>query len=55
MRGTVIVLGLVLLAGIARAQEPAPATAPETSLDFEYFRTRVQPILLHKREGLARC
>jgi len=24
-------------------------------LDFEYFRTRVQPILLHKRPTLARC
>src|SRR5688572_15556583 len=55
MRGTVIILGLVLLAGVARAQGPAPAAAPVTALDFEYFRTRVQPILLHKRENLARC
>ena len=58
MRGTVIVLGLLLLAGVVRAQQPAPAApavTPVTSLDFEYFRTRVQPILLHKREGLARC
>lgn len=55
MRGTVIVLGLLLLAGVVSAQGPAPAAAPVTSLDFEYFRTRVQPILLHKRENLARC
>lgn len=30
------------------------ATA-QTSLDFEYFKTHVQPILLAKREGHARC
>jgi hypothetical protein len=33
-------------------QAPAPARA---SLDFEFFRTRVQPIFLAKREGHARC
>ena len=55
MRGIISVLVLVLLAGIARAQGPAPSATPVTALDFEYFRTRVQPILLHKREGLARC
>jgi len=36
-----------------RAQEP---DAPEAAaLDFEYFRSRVQPIFLLKREGNARC
>jgi hypothetical protein len=36
-----------------RAQAPgAPAIAP---LDFEYFRTKVQPIFLAKREGHTRC
>ena len=55
MRGLSIGLGLVLMLGVAHAQQPAPASAPVTSLNFEYFRTRVQPILLHKREGLARC
>ncbi len=33
-------------------QAPAPARA---SVDFEFFRTRVQPIFLAKREGPARC
>ena len=33
-------------------QAPAPARA---SVDFEFFRTRVQPIFLAKREGHARC
>jgi len=27
----------------------------QPSLDFEFFKTRVQPILLAKREGHARC
>ena len=36
-----------------RAQEPGSAGA--SALDFEYFRTRVQPIFLAKREGNARC
>jgi hypothetical protein len=31
-----------------------PAT-PRRALDFEVFKTRVQPILLAKREGHARC
>lgn len=26
-----------------------------SALDFEFFRTRVQPIFLAKREGLTRC
>ena len=33
-------------------QQPAPAQA---TLDFEFFKTRVQPILMAKREGNARC
>lgn len=36
-----------------RAQAPAaPAASP---LDFEFFRTRVQPVFLAKREGSTRC
>jgi hypothetical protein len=36
-----------------RAQE---AGSPEAAaLDFEYFRSRIQPIFLLKREGNARC
>ena len=40
-----------------RAASPAgrtPAVA-SSALDFEYFRTRVQPIFLAKRPGHARC
>ena len=45
---------LLILAGLVVQQPPAPA-APASGLDFEYFRTRVQPIFLAKREGHARC
>ena len=34
------------------AQQPAPSS---TSVDFEFFKTRIQPILTAKRPGHARC
>ena len=34
------------------AQQPVSSSS---SLDFEYFKTKVQPVLLAKREGHARC
>lgn len=37
------------------AQTPAAQAAAEKLLDFEYFRTRVQPIFLTKRDGNSRC
>jgi YVTN family beta-propeller protein len=40
------VLALMLL------QQPAPSRA---SLDYEFFKARIQPILTAKREGHARC
>ena len=41
-------------------QQPAPAQQPASppaasTLDFEFFKTRVQPIFLAKRPGHARC
>jgi len=41
---------LTIVASVAFAQSPS---AP--SLDFEFFKTRVQPIFLAKRPGHARC
>lgn len=41
-----------LLAGLL-GQQPAPSSAP--ALDFDYFKTRVQPIFLARRDGHARC
>jgi hypothetical protein len=32
-----------------------PASAPKASLDFEYFKTQVQPVFLVKRAGYTRC
>ena len=41
----------LLLAGV-NGQQPSSSTA---SLDFEFFKSRVQPIFLAKRPGHARC
>jgi hypothetical protein len=46
-----VALGVVAMSALVEAQQPASAP----TLDFEYFRTRVQPIFLKKRTGLARC
>ena len=40
---------------VLRAQAPAPGSAAATALDYEFFKTRVQPIFLAKREGHTRC
>lgn len=45
-----ILLIALLSAAPARAQANKPA-----SLDYEYFKTKVQPIFLAKRTGHARC
>jgi len=37
------------------AQAPPPASAAAAALDYEYFKTKVQPIFLAKREGHSRC
>jgi hypothetical protein len=44
---------LLLIAGPAFPS--AQSTAPPSALDFATFRDRVQPVLLDKRPGLARC
>jgi hypothetical protein len=48
-----IIVSLAVLLG-ALVQQPASAP-PSPTLDFEFFKTRVQPILLAKRPGHARC
>jgi hypothetical protein len=55
MRRTLLVAALLLALRPVHAQQAVAPTPAPASLDFEFFRTRVQPILLHKREGLARC
>src|ERR1700674_2145013 len=53
-----VVLYWALLAGLL-GQQPAPSSRASSSvsasLDFEFFKTKVQPILLAKRPGHARC
>jgi hypothetical protein len=43
-----------MLVGVL-SQQPASKTGGSTSLDYEVFKTKVQPILLAKRPGHARC
>jgi hypothetical protein len=45
---------LIAVLAALGAQQPAPA-APASSLDYAFFRDRVQPIFLAKRPGHARC
>src|SRR6266581_7270338 len=45
---------LAFAATTALAQAP-PASGVASSLDFQFFATRVQPIFLAKRPGHARC
>ena len=44
----------LMLAGLL-SQQPASAPPPSTSLDYEFFKTKVQPIFLARRPGHARC
>jgi hypothetical protein len=41
-----------IAAGVALS---VAAPSAQTALDYEYFKTKVQPIFLAKREGHARC
>jgi hypothetical protein len=51
---TTIACWALMLAGLL-AQQPAAPSAPSGSLNYEFFKTRVQPIFLAKRPGHARC
>ena len=57
---------ILILAALLLGQQPPPPTSstpggstpqvqPASSLDYEFFKTRVQPIFLAKRPGHARC
>jgi hypothetical protein len=43
-----------MVAGVP-GQEPSSSSAASPSLDYDYFKARVQPIFLNKRPGHARC
>ena len=50
---------LLMLAAVVAAPlvlpAQAPVLAPGISLDYQFFKDRVQPIFLHKKPGNARC
>src|SRR6266496_4191763 len=50
---TLIACWALVLAGLV-SQQPAPSGSPG-SLNFDFFKTKVQPIFLAKRPGHARC
>jgi len=39
----------------AAGAPPAPPATPPGALDYEVFKARVEPLLLEKRPGHARC
>ena len=49
----IIACWALLIAGL-HGQQPAPASS-SGALDYEYFKSRVQPIFVAKRAGHARC
>jgi len=51
---TIIASWALVLAGLL-SQQPSAPVAASGSLNFEYFKTKVQPIFLAKRPGHARC
>jgi hypothetical protein len=50
---TLIACWALMLAGLV-SQQPAPSGS-SGSLNFDFFKTKVQPIFLAKRPGHARC
>ena len=45
----------VAAASLSHAAAPLPAAKAGVALDYEFFKTRVQPVFLLKREGHGRC
>jgi hypothetical protein len=48
-------IGGLFLTPVMASQQPTPTSGVSSSLDFEIFRNRVQPILTSPRKGNARC
>ncbi len=48
-------LAAAALASQAQSAAPLPPPVKGATMDYEFFKTRVQPIFLAKREGHARC
>jgi len=49
-------LSLAAVGPLSQAKaQPAAAPAASAGLDYEFFKTKVQPVFLAKRPGHARC
>jgi len=60
LRTSCFVVAAACLIGVAagslsHAAAPLPAAKAGVALDYEFFKTRVQPVFLTKREGHGRC
>ena len=51
---TALVCGALMLVAMV-SQQPTSSSTPSAALNYEFFKTRVQPIFLAKRPGHARC
>jgi cytochrome c553 len=54
---TGVALALVVHALVAAAPQPpaAPSASSAAGLDYEMFKSQIQPMFIKKREGLVRC
>jgi len=55
LAGACLLLTASGLAGAKQPQESQSASSSAPSLDYEYFKTQVEPVFLNKRPGHARC
>ena len=46
---------LLLALAMSSSQRPAVSSVTSAALDYEFFKTRVQPVFLQKRDGHTRC
>ena len=53
MHKMVFVCGALLVALLS--QQPSSSPAPSATLDYEFFKAKIEPIFLAKRPGHARC
>jgi YVTN family beta-propeller protein len=55
MKNALAVILLIAASSIGASQQSGPPPAASGSLDYDFFKARVQPIFLAKRQGHARC
>src|SRR5258705_13532621 len=55
-RGAGACLAWAAAVSLSQAQSaPAPSDSASAALDYEFFKTKVQPVFLPKRAGHTRC